>query len=157
MGDIDGRRIRGAVATTCAVLLAALAASLFIAGARKNAQITSLRRSGVPVIVTVTGCMGLLGGSGSNAAGYTCRGRFTLRGRTDVDTIPGDVDRPPGTTVRAITLAADPGLLATERELSAEHATASVFLLPSSLVAVLAVAAAFVLSRRRSRRTRGAG
>lgn len=157
VGEIDGRRIRGAVAIACAVVLAGLAASLFVAGARKNAQITGLRRGGVPVVVTVIGCMGLLGGSGSNAAGYTCHGRFTLQGRTEIDTIPGDEDRPPGTTVRAITLAGDPGLLATERELSMEHATPSVFLLPSCIVAVLAVAAAVVLGRRRrvSRRMRG--
>lgn len=159
VGAIDGRRVRVALMSACAVGLAVLATSLFIAGARKNGQITSLRQRGVPVVVTVTGCVGLLGGSGSNAAGYTCRGRFSLRGNRHVDTIPGDVDRPPGTTVRAVTLASDPGLLATARQLSTERASGRVFLLPSGLVLVLVVALAvgLLLVRRRSRPKRPQG
>lgn len=153
VGDVDGRRVRGAVLIVCAVVLTVLAVSLFVAGARKNAQIDSLRRNGVPVVVTVTGCRGLLGGSGSNDAGHACRGAFTLRGHRHVDTIPGNLDRPPGTKVRAVTMAADPGLLATADQLSTEHGSARVFVLPSALalVLVLLLAATRLLVRRGSR------
>lgn len=158
VGEVDGRRVRRAVVIACALVLAVVAASLFVAGARKNDEITSLRRDGVPVVVTVTSCMGLLGGSGSNAAGYTCRGRFMLDGHRHVDTIPGDLDRPPGTKVHAVSLASDPGLLATADQLSTEHASARVYLLPSGLVLVLAVAVAvgtFLVRRRSSARGPG--
>lgn len=152
MDEIDGRRIRTAVVIAFTAVLAALAVSLFIAGARKNEQITRLQRSGIPVVVTVTGCRGLLGGSGSNAAGYSCRGSFILRDHRHVDAIPGDIDRRPGTTVHAVTVASDPGLLATTSQLSAEKASTGVFLLPSVLALVLALVVLFVLLvRRRSR------
>ncbi|MGH9100942.1 MAG: hypothetical protein ACRDV8_12030 [Acidimicrobiales bacterium] len=121
--EIDGGRIRAVVVIACAG------------------------------VVAVTGCTGLLGGSGSNAAGYTCRGAFALRGLRYVATIPGLRDRPPGTTVHAITLASDPGLLATASQLSTERASAKVFLLPLLGVLMLVVvvpAAAILVARRRS-------
>ncbi len=153
--DVDSRRIRGVIVVVCVVVLAVLAGSLFIAGARKNAQIDSLRRNGVPVVVTVTGCRGLLGGSGSNDAGYVCRGTFTLRGRHHVDTIPGDLDRPPGTKVRAVTLSADPGLLATAHQLSTAHGSAKVFVLPSAVALVLLLALVLAAARLLIRRGPG--
>lgn len=153
MGEIDGRRVRTAITIACAIALAVLATSLFVAGARKNGQITSLQRRGVPVVVTVTSCMGLLGGSGSNAAGYVCRGGFTLSGHHYVDTIPGDGDRLAGSKVHAVTLASDPGLLATTSQLSTERASARVFLLPSVVALVLALAVALALFQVRRRST----
>ncbi len=150
--EIDDRRVRVVLTITCTGALAVLAASLFVAGARKNAQITGLHRHGVPVVVTVTSCMGLLGGSGSNAAGYTCRGSFALHGHRYLDTIPGSRERPPGTTLHAVTLGSDPGLLTTTSQLASDRASAGVFLLPTVLVLVLVVAVVLALrhSRRRS-------
>jgi hypothetical protein len=152
--EIDGRRVRVVLIFACATALAVSSASLFVAGAHRNDQITSLRRDGVPVVVTVTSCTGLLGGSGSNAAGYTCRGRFTLAGRRHVDTIPGYGDRPPGTEVHAVTLASDPGLLATAGQLSAERPSANVFLLPSALALVLVIALLVLVLRLTARTPR---
>ena len=150
VGEIDVRRVRVVLTIACTGVLAALAASLFVAGARKNAQITALHRHGVPVVVTVTSCMGLLGGSGSNVAGYTCRGSFALHGHRYLDNIPGSRDRPPGTTLHAVTLESDPGLLTTTSQLASDRASAGVFLLPTVLVLVLVVVV--VLALRRSRR-----
>ena len=39
-----------------------------------------MRAHGVPVTVIVTTCVGNMGGSGSNVAGYVCRGTYTLDG-----------------------------------------------------------------------------
>ena len=150
-GEIDGRRVRVVLTIACTGVLAALAASLFVAGARKNAQITALHRHGVPVVVTVTSCMGLLGGSGSNAAGYTCRGSFALHDHRYLDNIPGSRDRPPGTTLHAITLESDPGLLTTMSQLASDRASAGVFLLPAVLAVVLVVVVVLALGRSRRR------
>jgi len=46
--------------------------------ANDNARIDRMKADGIPVMVTVTGCNGNLGGSGSNGAGYTCRGTYSI-------------------------------------------------------------------------------
>ena len=97
------------VAVILAVSWHAASVALYVAGARKNAQIADLRQHGVPVEVTITGCQGLLGGSGSNAAGYACRGTFTLDGRRDDEALPGNTLLSPGTKVRAVAVPGDPG------------------------------------------------
>ena len=107
--DVDVRRAGRVLVGAVLGALAVLAVVLFVAGAQKNAQITSLRSHGVPVTVTVTGCTGLLGGSGSNAAGYACRGTFSVAGHRYDEAIPGDTLYPPGTPLAAVTVPGDPG------------------------------------------------
>lgn len=79
--EVDVRRVARVGGVVCLGALSVLAVTLLLAGVEKNAQITRLRQRGVPVTVTMTGCIGLAGGSGSNLAGYECRGTFRLDGR----------------------------------------------------------------------------
>ena len=65
------RLVQGALGLVM-VTLAVTAIVLTVAGIHSNDQINRLQTQGQPVTVTVTGCLGLLGGSGSNAAGYSC-------------------------------------------------------------------------------------
>lgn len=120
--EVDARQATRVVLTLCLTVLAAAVVSLFVAGAQKNAEITSLHQHGIPVEVTVTRCFGLLGGSGSNATGHSCRGTYVLDGQRYSDTIPGDTLRPPGTAVRVVTAENDPGLLETFHQVESEHA-----------------------------------
>ncbi len=120
---VDSRRATRLVVTFCLAALGLAVVSLFVAGINKNAQVTLLRQHGVRVEVTVTGCRGLLGGSGSNAVGATCRGTFVLDGRSYSDTIPGDTLRGPGTTLRLVTAESDPGVVATVHQAETEHAS----------------------------------
>jgi hypothetical protein len=154
VGTPDVRRL-GRVFLGIGVLgLAVLVVVLTVAGVQKNDQITRLRQHGVSVEVTVSGCLGLLGGSGSNVAGYACKGTFTLDGRLYREAIPGNTLRPPGSTLHAVTVRDDPGLLDTAGAVAREHASWRVFILPAVLALVLAlVVAAVVLSRRRARST----
>ena len=123
----------------------------------KNAQITRLRNQAVPVEVTVSGCIGLMGGSGSNVAGYACRGEFTLAGHRYREAIPGTRslsrnENPsgrsaagPGTRVNTPVLLLEP-----------EQASEKVFLLPAVLLALLGVfVAALALKRENLRRASG--
>jgi len=104
----------------------------------------------------VSKCRGLLGGSGSSAAGFSCSGTFVLDGHSYGVTIPGNILRAPGTTVRLIAAEGDPGLVATARQLKTEHASWKVFVLPSALLAVLAaLVTALVVRRRKSRGSSG--
>jgi len=151
--DVDLRRVGRVAGALCLGALAVVAVVLFVAGAQKNAQITRLRQHGVPVVATVTGCLGLLGGSGSNPAGYACTGTYTLHGHRYHEAIPGDGFRAEGSKVRGVADPGDPTLFSTAAAVAAEHASWHVFITPSVLVAVLAVLLAVVGLRRR----RGAG
>ncbi len=151
---VDARSVGRFAVGLCLVALGVLVIVLFVAGAQKNAQITSLRQHGVPVEVTVSGCLGQLGGSGSNAAGYACRGTFALDGHRYNDAIPGNTLYPPGTTLRAVTVPSDPALLSTARAVASEHSSSAVFFLPTILLVALAlVVGALIYRRRHLRRT----
>ncbi len=156
VGTIDGRRVARVALGAVGVAAAVLTVILFVAGADKNAQITSLRTRGVPVEVTVTSCMGLLGGSGSNAAGYACQGTYVVGGHRYRQAIPGDVLRRPGSTVRGVTVPDDPELLSTARDVAGEHASWRVFIAPTVLALVLVAGGAALAVGRLRRRARPA-
>jgi hypothetical protein len=145
---VDVRRVGRVAVGVCLVALAVLVIVLFVAGWKKNAQITRLHQHGVPVTVTVTGCTGLLGGSGSNPVGYACRGTFTVGGRRYGGPIPGNVLYPPGATLRAVTVPSDPSLMTPVGQLAREHPSGNVFVLPTILVGVLALLVTTALVRR---------
>ena len=150
---VDGNPRRAALALMIIVFVAVLAAAaiLFAAGAQKNAQINDLRQHGVRVSVTVTGCHGLLGGSGSNAAGEACRGSYAFGGRRYDEALPGSVRRTPGATVRGVVAADDPTLLTTAAILRTEHPSWWAYLTPSVLLlADLALALVVLGVQRRS-------
>lgn len=149
---MDTRRVGHVFLALVVVGLAVLVVVLSLAGFRKNSQITQLHMNGVQVEVTVSGCLGLLGGSGSNAAGYACKGTFTLDGHRYSENIPGNVQRPPGTKVRAVTVRDDPALIDTASALAHEHTSGNVFILPTILLIVLALLLAGLAVSRRHRR-----
>ncbi len=147
--QVDVRRAGRVVVAVCLVALAVVAVVLLVAGIHKNAQINDLRQHGVDVSVRVTGCLGLLGGSGSNQAGYDCTGTFTLRGHRYSEDIPGNALRNPGTKVSAVAVAGDPPLLDTRHTVAAEHGSASVFIVPVILLVVLVLLVGGLVIRRR--------
>jgi hypothetical protein len=146
----DSRRVTHLVAAACLMALAAAIIVLFVAGVEKNAQITRLRNQGIPVEVTVSGCLGLMGGSGSNTAGYDCTGSFTLGGHRYREAIPGNVLYSPGTRIRAVAVPQDPALVSTPSALGTQHASARVFLLPAVLLALLGLVSAALVVKRGS-------
>ncbi len=131
--------------------LAVLAVAFTVIGIHNNRQIDQLRNQGVPVAVTVTSCQGLLGGSGSNAAGYTCRGAYELDGHRYNEVLPGTALHAPGTVVRAVAVPSDPTLVSPVSVVDAEHASASVFILPAVLLVVLVALLVVLVLRRRAR------
>jgi hypothetical protein len=124
------------------VVLAAIAVSavvFFAVGGHKNAQISELRQHGASVEVTVTKCLGLMGGSGSSPAGYACTGTFALGGHHFAEAIPGTVLYRPGTTIAAVAASNGSGLFAPTNVLASERTSWTVFIVPTVL------ALAFVL------------
>jgi heme/copper-type cytochrome/quinol oxidase subunit 2 len=134
------------------VVLLAVAVVLLVAGLNKNSQADSLHEHGIRVAVTVTGCQGLLGGSGSNPAGYACRGTYTFDARHFEEDIPGTALLHTGSVIRGVIVPNDPGLLSTPGEVADERASWNVFIAPVVLLAiVLGVVAVIVWTSRRTR------
>ncbi len=150
---VDARRVGQVAIGIVLVTLAVLAIVFTVVGIHTNQQDDRLHHDGVPVTFTVTGCLGLLGGSGSNAAGYSCRGTYTLDGNhySGVQ-LPGDSFHRPGSTVAAIAVPGDPALVSPASIVATEHSSAGAFVLPGVLAAVLLLLVALLLLRRRRRR-----
>jgi hypothetical protein len=153
--EVDAGRVGRVIVGLVIVALAVLVVVFSVAGADKNAQITNLRLHGVGVRITVTECRGLLGGSGSNGAGYACRGTFRYGAHRYTKAIPGDSLYAPGTILRGVTVPSDPGLISTPRTLASEHASWRVFILPAILLVVLVLLVGALVLRRRHRRPAG--
>ncbi len=149
--QIDGRRVAAVVLGIVLVTLAVLAVAFTVVGYNKNRQIDELRNHGVAVPVTVTTCQGLLGGSGSNGAGYSCRGTYRLDGNRYNEQLPGTTLHAPGTVVHALAVPGDPALVSPVSVVDAEHSSASVYIVPAVfLVLFLAILTVVLLRRRRS-------
>jgi hypothetical protein len=147
--DVDVRRVGQVVIGICLVGVAVLAVIQLVAGFQKNAQINSLRNNGVPVQIRVSGCLGLLGGSGSNAAGYDCRGTFTLDGRTYTENLPGNSLLTPGTTLPGVSVPGDPALVSTPSIVADQHPSWTVFTVPVILLVFLPAILVVLFVRRR--------
>ncbi len=147
--QIDGRRVARVILGIVLVTLAVLAVAFTVIGIHNNRQIDQLRNQGVPVDVTVTSCQGLLGGSGSNGAGYACRSTYELGGHRYNEALPGTAHHAPGTVVRAVAVPSDPTLVSPVSVVDAEHASDSVFILPAVLLVVLVAILVVLVLRRR--------
>jgi hypothetical protein len=146
--NVDARRVGRFIVRAGLVALAAVVVILFLAGSNKNSEISRLRTDGVPVQIKISSCLGLLGGSGSNAAGYSCRGSFTSDGHRYNEVIPGNTLHPPGTILKGVTVPGDPQLVETAARLTAERTSSRVYLLPSVLLVVLVLGGLLVRRRR---------
>jgi len=145
--EADARRVGAVVSWLCVAALTSLVVALFVAGADKNSEITQLRRQGVPVEVTVSSCLGLMGGSGSNVAGYSCKGSFTHDGHRYRTQLPGTALHPRGFKLRAVAVVDDPGLVSTPAAVASEHPSTTVFILPGLLSLVLALAVGILVRK----------
>ncbi|HEV8064166.1 MAG TPA: hypothetical protein VGP46_05010, partial [Acidimicrobiales bacterium] len=105
------------------------------------------------VEITVTGCQGLLGGSGSNAAGYACRGSYSLDGRHVDEPLPGSTLYSPGSLISGVAVPGDPSLVVPDRILVTEHASDEAFILPLGLSAGSLLFAGIAIRRRRRGRS----
>jgi hypothetical protein len=151
--DVNVRRVIPYVIGACLVALTVAIVAFTVAGIQKNDQANSLRHHGVVVEATVSGCIGLMGGSGSNLAGYACRASFTLDGHRYDESLAGNPTPVTGSKFRAVTVPGDPALLATVAAVAGEQASWRVFIVPAILLIVLALTIVALLSFRARRRT----
>jgi hypothetical protein len=146
-GAGDLRRIGRTAMAVGLIGLAVAVALLFFDGARRNDQLTRLHNDGVPVTAVVSSCRGLLGGSGSNPAGYACRGSYSLGGHQYSEVLPGNALIGPGTAVRLVAVPGDLGHLYTVGDAASAHPSWNVYILPTVLVVLLGVLTALARAR----------
>jgi hypothetical protein len=153
---VDAKTAGRVLVAVVVLTLGVLVVVFTVVGVHKNSQIDELHDHGVPVTFTVDRCIGLLGGSGSNGAGYACTGTYELAGHRYHEPLPGNDYHAPGTTVQAVAVPSDPTLVSTAAIVRTDQASARVYILPGVLFALLVTLLAVILLTRRRRR-RGDG
>lgn len=137
-------------------LLALLLVVLSVAALGDTSRTSRLQRRGVPVTVTVTGCLAVASGTGETVSGSMCRGTYTLDGRAYrglVHGMPGTVAA--GRSVAAVVDPAHPSTLSTSTSVARGRASWEAFI-PAGVTALilsLSLAAIFGRRRRNARRS----
>jgi hypothetical protein len=150
--SFNSRRLVQGVLGLVMATLAITAIVLTVAGVHSNDQINRLHTQGQPVTVTVSGCLGLLGGSGSNAAGYSCRGSYQLNRHVYLEQLPGLTFYKPGTALPSIAVPGDPRLVSPVGIVNAQQASNGVFIVPIVLGVILLTMIAVLLAKSRPKR-----
>jgi len=147
--QVDAARIKYVAAVLGLVLVMAVAGVLLVAGIRRNSQIDTLKANAVPVDLTVTHCLALIGGTGSSPAGYECTGTYVYQGHRYSEGVPGSENLPVGSTVHGIVASDDPGLFSTPQTVASEHTSVARVVLPAGVLAVAVGACIWVVVRHR--------
>ncbi len=134
------------------VALVVVGAVLLVAGYRKNAQVDDLRAHGVPVRVSAVHCLGLMGGTGSNAAGYECTGTYDYRGARYTEGIPGSTFYADGASITGVAASDDPALLSTPGTVAASRTSVTLYLVGAGLLVAAASVVVWLVLRRPRRR-----
>jgi hypothetical protein len=139
----------------CLAALATLVILLTISASHQNSRLSRLQHHGVPVNVTVTGCVGLASGTGVTQYGFTCRGTFTLDGHSYNEVIGGSNSiHAPGEVLQALTIPSDPTLLSTTTAVEHRHSSHTVYITPAILLGVFVLGVILYIGiSRRTRRT----
>jgi hypothetical protein len=131
----------------CAVVAVIITVS-FISAANDYSRINRLKSHGVPVVVTVTTCIGNLGGSGSNGAGYTCRGSYRVKGVRYQEVIASKSTlSATGSTVRGVADPSRPSTVELASAVASSSASPSIFIVPGLLTLLLAGLVTVLLRR----------
>ncbi len=137
-----------------ALLLAAFAAVVvvsFISAVNDNARIDRMKNHGISVVVTVTSCVGDIGGSGSNAAGYTCRGSYRVHGVHYEEVIASKSTwSDTGTNVRGVADPSRPSTVELASAVATSSSSDSTYVIPGLLALLCVVLSATTLLRRSS-------
>jgi len=149
--EVDAARITYVAAVLGLVVVMAVAGVLLVAGIRKNNQIDTLKANSVPVELTVTRCLALVGGTGSSPAGFECTGTYVYRGHRYAEGVPGSENLPVGSIVHGVVASDDPGLFSTPRTVASAHTSTSRVVLPAVVLAAAGGACVWVVVRHRRR------
>jgi len=121
------------------------------ANEQNNARLTRLQHHGIMTQVTIRSCIGNLGGSGSNAAGFTCTGTYLVDGIHEVVTVNGLVTfQAPGSKVTGVVDPSNLSYVATATSVAHDRTTSPPVVATSALGLLIAVTGFDILRRRRA-------
>jgi hypothetical protein len=147
---VDSKQVVRVLSVVALVTLAVLAVVFAVGGAHRNGQVTRLTQHGVPVVMSITNCVGVASGSGSTPASFTCRGTFTLSGHRYDEILGGtQAQYPVGSSVKAVSVPGDPALVSTASSVAGEHASFSVFVVPIVLTVLFAAGLVLLIRQHR--------
>jgi hypothetical protein len=113
------------------IILAVFIVVSFVSAVNDNARMERLRTQGLSVVVTVTSCTGHIGGSGSNAAGYTCYGTYRVHGVRYEEIIGSKTTlSPAGATVRGVADPSHPSTIELASAVDASSSSNTVYVVP---------------------------
>lgn len=146
-----GRRLWSVIAVLGLFAFAIALVVSFISATNDNARISRMRDHGIPVVVTVRTCIGNLGGSGSNAANYTCAGIYVVRATTYHEVIGAmSTFAAPGTRVHAVADPSRPSTVELAPAVASSAPSSGAYVVPGLLaLAFLVLLAAFLRLLRR--------
>jgi hypothetical protein len=145
--EIELSRLVRVAIGLCVLLLVGIVVDLTISAANYNSRQTKLRQQGVPVELTVTGCLGNGSGSGQTVQGYICRGTYTVGGHRYNEVIGGTtVVHPVGQRLQGVAVPSHPSLVSTADGVAAKRSSWTPYITPAILgVVAVALALAFFL------------
>lgn len=147
-----GGRFWFVVSVLVGIVIAVFIVVSFIDAVNDNVRMDRLKTEGVSVTVTVTSCTGNIGGSGSNAAGYTCFGKYNVDGVRYHEVIGSKTtSSPAGSTVRGVADPSHPSTVVLASAVARSSTSDSRYIVPA-ILAVLFIAFSIIIVRvRRSR------
>ena len=151
-GRTIGRRFWLVAGALALVVFAVALVLSFVSVANANARIDRLKAHGIPVVVTMGRCFGNLAGSGSNVAGFQCRGTYQLGHTTFHEPIGYKTTFSPyGSTVQGLVDPSYHNSVSLTSAIKRTKASTSRYVAPGILTIVfLALAFVFVRFARRS-------
>jgi hypothetical protein len=152
----EAQRLGGRFWTVVGVLVLVVVAVFivvsFISAVNDNSRMERLKTHGIPVVVTVTSCTGNIGGSGSNAAGYTCYGRYRVHDERYRAIIGSKTTfSATGTRVHGVADPLHPRTIELTSAVAAWSRSSSVYVMPSVLAGLFIGLALLITRTRRSR------
>ena len=149
---LNGRRIAVVLSALGLAVLIVITAVVASSAVSANSQIDRLRSQGVPVQMTVTGCLGISSGIGMGIEYWQCRGTYSLDGRTYEEVIGGQrqlLDA--GQRISVVAVPGHPSLVSIPQALRRRHSYTLAGVLAGVTVAWLLAGAALVVRDRRRR------
>lgn len=135
---VEGRRVASVLVGLATLTLAVFVVVLGVVGYQQNSRIDRLRQHGVPVEVTVTGCLGIASGTGITESAYRCRGSFSLDGRRYNEVIGcSSALLAVGQQVQAKAVRDDPSVLSTMQAVRTSGSSWTAYLTPLILLVLL--------------------
>jgi hypothetical protein len=150
---LQGRRVAWVLGLLCTAALIAVTAAVAVSDARSNAGTDRLRSQGVPVVVTVTGCLAISSGVGMGIEYWRCRGSYAMGSRTYEEEIGGQralLER--GSRIAAIAVPGDPSLVAVPAALRQRRSYTVAEVIGGVTAALIVGETALATARRRRRR-----